>query len=113
MSEARIAIPADSLRSLPPGAEYRSVSGQASAVVRTSGDTVYVYAVCDSLQRLVERYERESSVARTASEDRSERAVTAEERRTDTRRKTLTALIAGVAAGIAMTIVVKTKIRKI
>ena len=51
MSEAVLKIPTDSLRKLPEAAEYRAKSGQASAVVKHRGDTIIVYATCDSLQR--------------------------------------------------------------
>ena len=58
----RLAIPADSLLKLPPKAQYSGRSGQASVSVGRKGDTVTVYASCDSLQLLVEYYERTSSV---------------------------------------------------
>ena len=64
MSEAVLKIPTDSLRKLPEAAEYRAKSGQASAVVKHRGDTIIVYATCDSLQRQCERYERETALYR-------------------------------------------------
>lgn len=61
-SEVRLAIPADSLMKLPPQASYSGKNGRASVSVGRKGDTVTVYASCDSLQLLVEYYERTSSV---------------------------------------------------
>lgn len=59
MSQAKIAISVDSLLSLPPRASYRHHSGQATADIAILGDTVYVTATCDSLQRLADYYEAE------------------------------------------------------
>ena len=61
-SEVRLAIPADSLLRLPPLASYSGKSGQASVSVSRDRDVITVYASCDSLQLLVEYYERTSSV---------------------------------------------------
>lgn len=47
---------------LPPQASYSGKNGRASVSVGRKGDTVTVYASCDSLQFLVEYYERTSSV---------------------------------------------------
>lgn len=60
-SEVRIHIPADSLLRLPPQASYNGKSGQASLSVSRDKDVITVYASCDSLQVLVEYYERTSS----------------------------------------------------
>ena len=46
---------------LPPQASYSGKNGRASVSVGRKGDTVTVYASCDSLQLLVEYYERTSS----------------------------------------------------
>ena len=61
-SEVRLAIPADSLLRLPPQAQYGGKSGQASVSVGRERDMITVYASCDSLQVLVEYYERTSSL---------------------------------------------------
>lgn len=61
-SEVRLAIPADSLLRLPPLASYNGKSGQANVSVSRDRDVITVYASCDSLQLLVEYYERTSSV---------------------------------------------------
>lgn len=53
MSLAELTIPIDSLRNLPQGAVYTHKSGQATASIALKGDTVLVYAQCDSLQALV------------------------------------------------------------
>ena len=61
-SEVRLAIPADSLLKLPPLATYSGKSGQANVAVSRDRDVITVYASCDSLQVLVEYYERTSSL---------------------------------------------------
>ena len=57
-SRAEIGIPLPELKALPPEASYHRKSGRASVDVKVKGDTVYVSATCDSLQRLVNYYER-------------------------------------------------------
>ncbi|MGL5682638.1 MAG: hypothetical protein ACRDDZ_06210 [Marinifilaceae bacterium] len=42
------------LHSLPSGSSYSDKSGRANVKVEVVGDTIYVYATCDSLQRRVE-----------------------------------------------------------
>lgn len=68
-SEVRLAIPADSLLKLPPLAQYSGRSGQASVSVSRDKDVITVYASCDSLQVLVEYYERTSSLWRERYEE--------------------------------------------
>lgn len=67
-SEVRLAIPADSLMLLPPQATYSRKNGRASVSVARKGDTVTVYASCDSLQALVVYYERRADHYRKAFE---------------------------------------------
>lgn len=57
MSEASLRISADSLLRLPESASYQARSGQATAKVEKHGDTIYVWATCDSLAREVEYYQ--------------------------------------------------------
>lgn len=48
------------LAMLPTGAGYNFKSGQAGlTVTRGEGDTLYIYATCDSLQRIIDHYEEE------------------------------------------------------
>ena len=68
-SEVRLAIPADSLLKLPPLATYSGKSGQANVSVSRDKDVITVYASCDSLQVLVEYYERTSSLWRERYEE--------------------------------------------
>lgn len=62
--EVTMKIATDSLRRLPDGATYSRRNGRASVEVGRMSATVsepeyiYVYAACDSLQILCERYER-------------------------------------------------------
>lgn len=61
-SEVRLVIPADSLLQLPPQAQYSGKNGRANVAVKRDRDIITVYASCDSLQVLVEYYERTSSL---------------------------------------------------
>ena len=104
MSEAVLKIPTDSLRKLPEAAEYRAKSGQASAVVKHRGDTIIVYATCDSLQRQCERYERETALYRDRLEALQSAVETEKVRNTNPFRTAVIAFIAGLASGIVLTI---------
>lgn len=68
-SEVTLAIPADSLLRLPPQAKYSGKSGQANVEVSRDKDVITVYASCDSLQVLVEYYERTASAWRERYEE--------------------------------------------
>ena len=59
--QAVLRIAADSLWRLPERAVYTESSGRATATLSRHGDTIVVYADCDSLQRLVEWYSVELS----------------------------------------------------
>ncbi len=111
MEEVCLEIPMVALRQLPEGAEYRSESGRASATVRARGDTIVVHATCDSLQRLCELYERDAQTYRTALESRENEVRTATERRSNPWKALFVAFVAGVAAGIITTKLIKKNIR--
>jgi hypothetical protein len=68
MEEVTLEIPMDSLQKLPANASYTAKSGRAGATVKRNGDTIVVYATCDSLQALVEYYEREITKYKEAEE---------------------------------------------
>ncbi len=70
-SEVRLTIPADSLLRLPPLASYSGKSGQANVSVSRDRDVITVYASCDSLQLLVEYYERTSTLWQERYEEMS------------------------------------------
>ena len=58
-AKAVLALPvADALRPMPPRAAFSRKSGNATVSLRVARDTLYIEATCDSLQRLVYRYER-------------------------------------------------------
>ena len=58
-SELTLKIPTTDLYALPPDASFHGKKGQANVDVKTQGDTLIVYASCDSLQRIVEWYASE------------------------------------------------------
>jgi len=60
-SRANLTVSLTDLLKLPQGASFTAKSGQARATLSASaaGDTVFVSAECDSLQRLVFEYEKQ------------------------------------------------------
>ncbi len=113
MSIATLEIPVDSLRKLPSNAEYRAKSGQASAVVKSQGDTIIVYATCDSLQRRCEYYERESAIYKEAYEEMQSLFEEEREKRSNPVKTALISFLAGVVIGVLITIIVKLKMKTI
>ncbi|MCH5236993.1 MAG: hypothetical protein J1E95_04260 [Muribaculaceae bacterium] len=100
----------DSLRSLPEGASFKKKSGQANASVFTQGNNVVVVATCDSLQREIDYYWElyysaleELEDLREISEEREEK-----ECRHTPLITTILALTAGIIAGTAATLIIKT-----
>ena len=101
----------DSLLKLPAGASYHKRSGQAGAVVSLRGDTVFVTATCDSLQREVEYYEERYYAALKALEQQKESVQTKREQRSNPIKIALAAFIAGLFVGVLSTIIILTKIQ--
>lgn len=95
------------LSSLPEAAEYRAKKGRASATVKTKGDTIVVYATCDSLQRQCERYEREALTYKTALEAQKNDERTEREQRSKPVRAIVIAFIAGAATGTVLTLLTR------
>lgn len=60
-SKVSLEIPIQSLLNLPKEASYTKKSGQANVKVTQRGDTIYVDASCDSLQRRCLLYEKQLS----------------------------------------------------
>lgn len=104
MSEVSLTLQADSLLNLPKGASYHAKSGRANLdVSKGSGPgTIVVYASCDSLQRLAEYYERLTGKYKKAL-DRQSEEVKEEKKPPNVWWKILTALAAGLLAGIVLT----------
>lgn len=108
MSEVSLTLKTDSLLDLPMGASYHAKSGRASLDVSKGAEagTIVVYASCDSLQRLLEYYERQVGEYKAALDSRTEE-VKEEKKPTCVWWKILTALTAGLFAGIVITIKIK------
>lgn len=109
MSRTEMTIPVDSILKLPEEATYNKRSGQSSAEVRRSGDTIIVTATCDSLGREVEYYESLYSqtydeLARLQQEIQTER-----EQRSNPVKIALAAFIAGLFVGVISTIIIIAK----
>lgn len=99
-SQVVLRLPIDAVRSLPHGAEFRDKSGQASASVQFDQDTVYVFATCDSLQRMCSYYER-TSVVQGGGISQSLAALT-EEVEEEKPPDTSNVFLAGVLVGILL-----------
>lgn len=111
MEMAKLEIPMDSLRKLPIDAEYRAKRGRASAVVKSRGDTIAVYATCDSLLRQCEYYERESATYKEAYEKMCNLFEEVREKRSTPIRTVTVSFLAGVTIGVLLSIIVKTKLK--
>ena len=105
-SAVKLTIPADSLRKLPDGAVYRGKSGQANLTVRNDGSgNIVAEASCDSLQQLVLWYEEELTRIRNETNSETSNDVQMEEKRPPNRMRTfITRLLAGLLAGVLLTI---------
>lgn len=108
MSEVTLILRTDSLLELPAGASYHAKSGQANLDVSKGAEpgTIVVYASCDSLQRLVDYYERLSGEYK-ATLDRQAEEVREEKKPPGVWWKILTALATGFFAGIVITFKIK------
>lgn len=98
-------LTAESLLDLPRGAEYRKESGRASAAVRNEGGRIVVYATCDSLQALVDYYERLERVWKAESSSAGTTVTETAARQAPSVRTILETFIAGLVAGIAITVI--------
>ena len=109
-SEVVLKLPVEDIRSLPRGAEFRDRSGQASAAVQFSGDTVYVFATCDSLQRMCSYYEQKYEIYKTGHENLMElQESEVEVEPPDVVRVFFQGILAGVLLTIATIIFIKLK----
>lgn len=109
MAEVKMTLPADSIRRLPEGASFRAKSGRASVEVSKGSDpgTIVVYASCDSLQRLVDYYERQVDMYLSALDEARTETVEAEKKPSGRRRLYPVILAVGMMAGIAITLKMK------
>lgn len=108
MSEVTLTLSADSLLDLPTGASYHAKSGQATLDVSKGPEpgAIVVYASCDSLQRLVEHYERLAGEYKTAL-DRQTKETKEEKKPPEMWWKILAASAAGLLSGIVITLKIK------
>lgn len=59
IEKAPLIIPIRNLHNLPAGARFAAKEGRATAELEIKGDTLFITAICDSLQQLVFKYEKE------------------------------------------------------
>jgi hypothetical protein len=112
-SEVSLTLNLDSLLDLPSGASYHAKSGRTNLDVSkgTKPGTIVVYASCDSLQRLVDYYERLSAGYKETI-DRQREEVKEEKKPPNAWWKILTTLAAGFLAGIVITLKIKRRNEK-
>lgn len=111
MQTVTLTLNTDSLRKLPEGATYRAKNGRAGVGVGRGKEpgTIVVYATCDSLQRLVEYYERKARDNATTYQSLSDSVRMEKEHRSCSWKNLLIAFIAGAATGIITVITLKNK----
>ena len=102
-------LPTDSIGQLPAGASFRAKSGRASVEVSKGKEagTLVVYASCDSLQRLVDYYERQLDMSLSALEGSRTETLEEEKRRRGSRRLSAVAFAVGLTGGIVLTLKMK------
>lgn len=103
-SQVQLTLQTDSVAVLPDGAEFRAKSGRASVSVSKGKKpgTIVVHASCDSLQRLVEAYERKASAYKQQLDEQT-RDAKEEKKPPNVWWKELAALTACLLAGIVIT----------
>ena len=111
MSEVKLTIPTDSLIALPTAAEYRAKSGQATATVKRDGDTIVVYATCDSLQRMCEFYERNAAIYQEKYDVLEDLVAEEREQRYNPVKTFFVGLAIGVVLGFLIIIIIKLKLK--
>lgn len=109
-SSVVLKLPIDDLRRLPQGAEFRDKSGQASASVQFNQDTVFVFATCDSLQRMCSYYESKYALYKTEYENlKAFQESELEDDPPDVVRVFFQGVLAGILLTIATIIFIKLK----
>lgn len=97
-------IAVDSLLRLPADASYSQHSGQATATVTRKGETIYVAATCDSLEREVEYYEELYYRATEALEQYENDVQTQKEQRSDPLANPIVNFLIGIVGGVIITV---------
>jgi hypothetical protein len=107
--KANLALTLPDLVSLPSGAVFSEKSGRAGVSVQRDNDTIRITATCDSLQTLMEYYERE--ITRISSNALNEQ----KEERSETSSNVFSPfkiITIGFIAGIIITIILLIKLKK-
>lgn len=107
-SAVKLTIPADSLRKLPDGAVYRGKGGQANLTVGNDGNgNIVAEASCDSLQQMVLWYEEELVRIRSDTATHESADTRMEERHPPLPAWIFLSGMAGLAAGVILTLKIK------
>lgn len=98
-SESKLALPIQSIKSLPAGAKYSERSGRSSVDVRYLHDSIFIDANCDSVSILRKEYSSKVEALRHELSQSSQQ--TASDERTRSYRW-LWWMMAGVAIGVTI-----------
>ena len=98
---AELPVSLADLHRLPEGAGFHTRNGRASAAVSREGDTIRIYATCDSLQARLELYEKKYRESKRDNEELREEVRKEKERRPNTLLTAALAFIIGAGTGIS------------
>lgn len=111
MSEVKLEIPMENLLRLPNKAEYRAKNGQANATVKIRNDTVFVDAVCDSLQIMCDYYESKYNQYKNNYDELRNMQTETSEKRSNPIKTVFISFFVGVVIGVLLTIIVIFKLK--
>ena len=110
-SEVSLNLPIDTIRQLPKRSMFYSRSGQASVEVEYVNDTIFITAVCDSLQGRLEYYESKLAQYESENEIYRDYVEEIEKKRPDFIKLILLVFFSGIFIGIILTIRIKQKLK--
>ncbi len=110
-SVATLQVSQQSLRDLPPRAEYRAQNGQATAVLKIEKDTIIVYAICDSLQRMCEYYELKATRAEEAYNNLQLQVEEENQKRVNPFKIAIISFLVGMFTTLLTWIIIKLRLR--
>ena len=104
-------LPIDTIRKMPRRSVYHSSSGQASVEVSYKNDTIYITAICDSLQGRLEYYEIKLAEYEASNEMYKDYTEELKKTRPKILQSILLAFFSGILIGIILTIRIKQKLK--
>lgn len=104
-------LPIDTIRKMPRRSVYHSSSGQASVEVSYKNDTIYITAICDSLQGRLEYYEIKLAEYEASNEMYKDYTEELKKTRPKIFQSILLAFFSGVFTGMIFTVIIKHKLK--